>query len=328
MMTDYLQSLLDYKHRFSPEQVKRLRAGDLKELYGLLATAPSPALRQKALRLLALADAERVRPDLEKLVADEKTPSNLRLQAAVELNAAPGPDTQALYLKLLSRNAAPTILQLKLLKGLSRFGTVRALPVLERFDQQPRLDRMATLASVLIAAREQRPYSRIYDLDAPRPDPQREYETIQPKPGPAPALELTYGAQPDKEAYYYRCADDHYALLPARGLDPRPRKHPQLAALLALRSRYDERYLTHLVVVLLPAPRGRAAQLVAYRSDGLIAYGGYLGDKGDFRLSNQKRFANDGTFLAGQWDGRALRFEEFVSARAYRNKKRPLPLKM
>lgn len=326
-MNDYLEFLLDYKHRYTEAQIKRLQPAEINELYDLSTTSEQGLIRQKAIQILARASPELIRPDLEKTLANDTAPERLRLLAVAYLNLMAYPATEALYLKLLSRQDLPLLLQVKLIKGLSQFGTYRALDLLARLENRPQLENMITLATVLISAREKRPFSRTYALDPPRPYEPEDRETIRPQIRPAVVLPYTYGLALSDSAYFYECVRSHYTILPARSLDLRPRKYPQMAAILALRSRFDDSYHANMLVVLMP-PEREESQIVVYRTDGLICYGGRLGPDGTFLLSTQKKFADDQVFLQGQWDDRQLEFKEFSSSRQLKNKKRPLPLSM
>lgn len=327
-MNEYIQYLLDYKHRYTEEQLAKLRKEDIEELYKLFTSGKAGVYEKKVIQILAAAAPDLIRKDLLNRVADERQPEQIRLQSAASLNTIYDKKTEATYLKTLSSPNLPPTLQLKLIKGLGKFGTAKSLDWLTEWKPAPRAQQLATLAKILISARQKRPFSLTFDLDPALPYPDdRQRESI--KTVIKDSLKLPpadqYGIEPGDRGYYYECGRSNYAILPAKTIAAKTGPVPQLAGLIAVQSLYDDTYLTNMLIVLLPGEK-ETAQLLVFRTDGVLAYGGLLQQDGSFALVTQKRFAGDQVFLRGKWEKGRLVFDEFTSSRQVSGKKRPAPL--
>ncbi len=322
-MKNNIQYLLDYKHKITQELLEKLTKKDIQKLFELFKSRKAGIHLKKIIIILSSIAPDLMRNELVKILMDPTQEEYFRILSASCLNNIYDDKTEEIYHKVLSGKQS-IALQMKLIKGLGKFGTKKSLPIINKKSNIQQIQGVINLTELLISSRNKVLSSIKFDISQQYLDPIGKKEKITPVEDEHILLQKSdyYGLKTSQKGFRYKCGVFDFFILNNKELDIKQTSHMQLSSIIASKSRYCNEYYTKMLVFLLPKEK-EESKIVVFRTNGLLSYGGSLQRDGSFVLRNVKKFANDQVYIKGKYKKGKLVFEEFYSSNKLTRKKTP-----
>lgn len=326
-MRSYVNSLFHFEHRYAKQHLASLKPDDLASIWAVYKKPASDNDYRKALNMLAFLDGEALRKKLHRSISDPKKTPNQRIAAINTLNDLANVKSEKYYLAALTARGVSIGERLKLLQGLSKFGTRLSLPEVKKLRKKAEFKQMAEFSELMISSRENLAHKLTFHTDFMLEPEMKDFLT-EKKVGKSKegiALDDSFGLTLEGSGQEFVCGRSRLTMLMSEKYLINDGKSPQLVGVIGSRPIEGGSALTKMVVILDQARKGERKILV-FRKDGLLSYAGTYRKDGEFDLHCTRRFASDLASLKGNYVRNQLVFSHFTVAGQMKNKQRPLEL--
>ncbi|OFZ10059.1 MAG: hypothetical protein A3D92_11875 [Bacteroidetes bacterium RIFCSPHIGHO2_02_FULL_44_7] len=314
-MKTNINSLFNYEHRYTRPSLAGVTSKDLETIWSVYKKPENDTYFRKALNMLAFLDAEKLKKELHKAISNPKYSENRRIVAIGALNELADAKSEKYYLTALTARSVSEGEKLKLLQGLSRFGTKISLFEVQKMKRGKLLRQLAIFTELLISAREGIVHKLIIPLERSAEVDKNQRAVIKEVVLGKTITELddNFGLQLASQGQEFICGRSKLTMLMEARFSMGKGTCAQLVGVISSQPLEGGSALTKMIVVLNQSEGGKRKILV-FRKDGLLAYGGELLKDGSFELYCTKKFGSDLALLKGAYQDGKLNFSHFEVA--------------
>lgn len=308
------ERLFNFEHRFPADAMKAIDKEDLAGIWSRFTKTKEDSEYRKALNLLSFMDPDKLRTNLHKAISNQKISVNRRILSISALNEIGTSKSEKYYLSALEFKGVTSGESLKLLQGLSRFGTSASLPAIREVKGKKGMQQMAVFTELMVSARAGLPHKLKWDLTKTEVGSSQK-ATLRKVAESKETIEIDddFGMKLAPKGQQFKCGRSALTMLMDQKFTMGRGDVPQLAGIIGSGSEDGKNTLTKMVVVLDQSVKG-VRKILVFRRDGLLAYGGDLNSKGDFELHCTKKFGSDLALLKGSYHNDRLLISHFEVA--------------
>ena len=308
-MRPYVKSLFNHVHRFEQEHLAKLEPGDAPEIEEALKTTTEANVFRKSLNLLAHLDLSLVKKNLVELMLNPKETDYRRVVAINILNDLADERDESFYLKAMSNPEVSIGAQLRIIQGLGKIGTKESLRLLEKKQEQAEFRQIASLSLLMVKARNQMKNDLSFDLRPIEPEKGAIREKMKSLNVAKRRLALkdTYGMELNELGHEIECGRSTLTIYIDKALNVEDKSRTQMAGLITSHSSLSSDALTKMIVLFDPKEKG-LDQVLVFRKDGLLSYGGEVQKDGSFVLECTRKFGSDLARIHGNYEKGKIEF--------------------
>lgn len=307
--------LFNYEHRYTRSSLASVKSTELETIWSVYKKPENDMYYRKALNMLAFLDPDKLKKELHKAILNPKCSENRRIVTIGILNELADRKSEKYYMAALAAKGVSDGEKLKLLQGLSRFGTKLSLFEVQKMKRGKLLRQLASFTELLISAREGIAHKLKIPLEQSVAVDKNQRAVVK-EIGPSQStaeLEDNFGLQLASQGQEFICGRSKLTMLMEAKFKMGSGKVPQVAGVISSQPLEGGSALSKMIVVLNQSEGGKRKILV-YRKDGLLAYGGELLKDGSFELYCTKKFGSDLALLKGEYQNGILHFSHFEVA--------------
>lgn len=308
-MRPYVKSLFNHVHRFEQDHLAKLKRSDIPEIEEALKTTKESNVFRKSLNLLAHLDRSLVKKNLIELMSNPKESDYRRVVAVNILNDLADEGDERFYLKALSSSKISMGAQLRMIQGLGKIGTKESLRLLEKKREHKEFQQIASLSLLMVKARSQMKNDLSFDLRPIKPTKDAKREKMKRLTISKRRVELkdNYGMKLSELGHEIECGRSTLTIYIDKALNVEDKSRAQMAGLITSSSSLSSDALTKMIVLFDPKERG-LDQVLVFRKDGLLSYGGEVQKDGSFVLECTRKFGSDLAKIHGNYKKGKIEF--------------------
>lgn len=314
-MKTEVNSLFNLEHRYTRASLSRLKSTDLKAIWTVYKETENDSYYRKSLNLLAFLDGETLKKELHKVISNPKYSENRRVVAIGVLNELADAKSEKYYIAALNTKGVSDGEKMKLLQGLSRFGTEASLFEVQKMKRGKVLRQLAIFTELMISARHGIKHKLKITVDRiPAVDNKQQVVVKKVEPSRTEVeLDDKFGFNLSAKGQEFICGRSKLTMLMDKKFSMGKGTHAQLVGVIGSQPLEGGSALSKMIVVL-DQKQGSQHSILVFRKDGLMAYGGELQEDGSFELHCTKKFGSDLALLKGKYQGGKLNFSHFEVA--------------
>ena len=321
-MKDNLEIMFAKKeYRFSKAQVSLLGKDDLKSVQRIFKTAKDLTEFQKAMNILLIVNPTRTKRLLLTIVLNPEEDEAKQITAVNGLNGLNGlnelskPNDERYYLKGLSNNNLAKGVEYRLIQGLGKFGSLKSVELLEEKRHSYSLTEAATLSILLIKGRYGLKNDFVFDI-SPTPIKRKiKREKRSPMALRKRKFEITedYGMKLSNSGHEIECGRALLTFVLNTEFHVEDTSRTQLAGLITAKFEESSKVFSKYIIVFDQNRIGQN-QVLVFRNDGVLSYGGIVKPDGSFMIECTRKSASDLAKVHGKIAKGKLKFTSHETA--------------
>lgn len=286
---------LKKEHHFRSDQLAKIGKNELEEVRSIFNTTEDHAYFRKAMNMLVQLDPKQTKKQLFEVLVDDKSSDLKRISVATTLIDFIEPSDEKECLSALATASTPIDAKRRLIQGLGRVGSVNSLSQLDELRNNQDLSKDATFSILLINARNGLKNQFVFDV-SPTPLTRKvDREKRSPMKLSKRSINVSenFGMNLDLSAgYEIKCGASLLTFLINKDFDVDDTSRTQLAGLITAEFVEDPKVYSRYVIVF-DQNRAGQKQILVFRNDGLLNYGGSVKPDGSFTIECTRKTGSD-----------------------------------